>query len=126
MLQGRDMTNAEVRESTPFPVAFVGVDMAKESFDWAVHGVAGRHTLPNDDSGFEGLLVALKPYRIGLVVLEATGGWEKHLARFLLGHGVPVAVVNPRAAREFARSMGHLAKTDAIDAMALAHLAQTL
>jgi len=124
MLQGRDMTNADVRELTS--LAFVGVDMAKESFDWAVHGEASRHTLPNDDKGFEGLLVALKAYRVGLVVLEATGGWEKRLARFLLGYGLLVAVVNPRAAREFARSMGHLAKTDAIDAMALAHLAQTL
>ena len=118
------MTNADVRESTS--LAFVGVDKAKESFDWAVHGEAGRQSLPNDDKGFEGLLVALKPYRIGLVVLEATGGWAKRLARCLLGYGLPLAVVNPRSAREFARSMGHLAKTDAIDAMALAHLAQTL
>jgi transposase len=51
---------------------------------------------------------------------------ERPLAGFLLRHDLPVAVVNPRAAREFARSMGHLAKTDAIDALALAHLAQTL
>ena len=51
---------------------------------------------------------------------------EKALATRLLQHGLPVAVVNPRAAREFARSMGHLAKTDAIDALALAHYAQTL
>ena len=61
-----------------------------------------------------------------MIVIEATGGLERALAGFLLRHGLPVAVVNPRAAREFARSMGHLAKTDAIDAVALAHLAQTL
>jgi hypothetical protein len=51
---------------------------------------------------------------------------ERALASFLVRHGIPVAVVNPRAAREFARSMGHLAKTDSIDALALAHYAQTL
>ena len=72
------------------------------------------------------MLEALKGRHIGLIVMEATGGLERALASFLLRHGLPVAVVNPRAAREFARSMGHLAKTDAIDALALAHLAHTL
>jgi transposase len=61
-----------------------------------------------------------------LIVIEATGGLEHALASLLLQLGLPVAVVNPRAAREFARSMGHLAKTDAIDALALAHYAHTL
>jgi transposase len=63
---------------------------------------------------------------LGLMVIEATGGLEHALACRLLQAGLPVAVVNPRAAREFARSMGHLAKTDAIDALALAHYAHTL
>jgi transposase len=63
---------------------------------------------------------------VGLIVIEATGGLEHALASRLLQLGLPVAVVNPRAAREFARSMGHLAKTDAIDALALAHYAHTL
>ena len=61
-----------------------------------------------------------------MIVIEATGGLEHALASLLLQLGWPVAVVNPRAAREFARSMGHLAKTDAIDALALAHYAHTL
>lgn len=105
---------------------FVGVDMAKQTFVWSVHAVPGVHTGSNDAAGHEALLEALKGWRIGLVVLEATGGLERSLATFLVHHGVPVAVVNPRAAREFARSMGHLAKTDAIDAVALAHYAHTL
>lgn len=120
------MTNAAARESTSRPVQFIGVDMAQQVFDWTVHGEQGTHTLPNQDSGFEALLAAVKDRRIGLIVIEATGGWERRLACFLLRHGLAVAVVNPRAAREFARSMGHLAKTDAIDAVALAHMAQTL
>lgn len=118
------MTNA--RKSTSQPLQFVGVDMAQQTFAWALHGIEGTPSAPNDQDGFETLLDALKNHRIGLIVVEATGGLERRLACFLLRHGLPVAVVNPRAAREFARSMGHLAKTDAIDAVALAHLAQTL
>jgi transposase len=120
------MTNAEVRESTSPPLQFVGVDMAQQGFEWALHGVRGTHSAGNDDRGFEALREALKGRNVGLIVIEATGGLERALAGYLLRHGLPVAVVNPRAAREFARSMGHLAKTDAIDAVALAHLAQTL
>ena len=120
------MTNADVRESTSLLLEFVGVDMAKQVFEWALHGVRGTHSAGNDDSGFVALREALKGRNVGLIVLEATGGLERALAGYLLRHGLPVAVVNPRAAREFARSMGHLAKTDAIDAVALAHLAQTL
>jgi transposase len=108
------------------PLDFVGVDMAQQAFEWALHGVRGTHGARNDDPGFEALLEALKGRRIGLIVIEATGGLERALAGFLLRQSLPVAVVNPRAAREFARSMGHLAKTDAIDAVALAHMAQTL
>ena len=120
------MTNATFEQTTPEPLDFVGVDMAQQAFVWALHGVRATHTASNDETGFQALLAALKGQRIGLVVIEATGGLERALASFLLQHHVPVAVVNPRAAREFSRSMGHLAKTDSIDALALAHYAQTL
>lgn len=121
------MTNASSAQSSiAQPTVFVGVDMAQKSFVWAVHGRSDAHCASNDDSGFEQLLDALAGQTVGLLVLEATGGLERALATYLLQHGLPVAVVNPRAAREFARSMGHLAKTDAIDALALAHYAQTL
>ena len=120
------MTDALVETTPPGAADFVGVDMAKEAFVWSLHGVRGAHSASNDETGFQALLAGLKGRRIGLVVIEATGGLERALAGFLLHHGLPVAVVNPRAAREFARSMGHLAKTDAIDALALAHYAQTL
>ena len=118
------MTNAATRESAPLD--FVGVDIAQEALEWALHGVRDTHSASNNETGFQALLEALKDRRIGLIVIEATGGLEHALACRLLQEGLPVAVVNPRAAREFARSMGHLAKTDAIDAVALAHLAQTL
>ena len=120
------MTNAFREQNVTASQDYVGVDMAQQSFVWAVHGVRGSSSASNDEVGFQALLDGLKGRSIGLLVLEATGGLERALATFLLAHGVPVTVVNPRAARDFARSMGHLAKTDSIDAMALAHYAQTL
>jgi len=119
------MTNATHADLTLAP-RFVGVDMAKKEFVWAIHGDAQTHACPNDEAGFEALLKALQGISVGLLVIEATGGLERALAGLLLHRGIAVAVVNPRSAREFARSMGHLAKTDAIDARALAHYAQTL
>lgn len=119
------MANAHATASNESPL-FVGVDMAKKEFVWAIHGEPRTCTSTNDEAGFQALLHALQGKDVGLVVLEATGGLERALAGFLLHHELAVAVVNPRAAREFARSMGHLAKTDAIDALALAHYAQTL
>jgi transposase len=107
-------------------VDYIGVDMAKARFEWGVHGVRSTQGATNDPAGFEVLLADLRQRRVGLIVIEATGGLEHALASRLLQLGLPVAVVNPRAAREFARSMGHLAKTDAIDALALAHYAHTL
>lgn len=120
------MTDAFLEQTPTAPLDFVGVDMAQRAFVWAVHAKPGSRSASNDQAGFEALLDALQGRRIGLLVIEATGGLERALASFLLQRGVPVAVVNPRAAREFARSMGHLAKTDSIDAAALAHYAQTL
>jgi transposase len=100
--------------------------MAKARFQWGVHGERSTASATNDAAGFEHLLADLRRRRVGLIVIEATGGLEHALASRLLELGLPVAVVNPRAAREFARGMGHLAKTDAIDALALAHYAHTL
>lgn len=105
---------------------YIGIDMAKTRFEWGVHGTRSTQGLGNDPAGFVTLLADLRDRRVGLIVIEATGGLEHALASLLLEAGMPVAVVNPRAAREFARSMGHLAKTDSIDALALAHYAHTL
>lgn len=105
---------------------YIGIDVAKAKFDWNVHTELVCHSAGNDPAGFEALLEDLRARRIKLIVVEATGGLEQALIGFLIGHGLPVARVNPRAARDFARSQGHLAKTDAIDARALAHYAHTL
>ena len=104
----------------------VGIDIAKGTFD-AAFGVAGDiRTLSNDISGHDALLATLAGHSVDLVVMEATGGLECPLASALQAAGYAVAVVNPRQARDFAKSMGHLAKTDRIDAQVLAEFAQVL
>jgi len=109
----------------------VGIDVAKASFEagFSDRGITRSHT--NDEAGHAALLAQLgqlrtEGMRIGLIVLEATGGLEAELAWALQLAGWPVVVVNPRQARDFARSMGKLAKTDSIDARLLAQLGQTL
>jgi len=121
------MTNADREAAADArPMDHIGIDVGKARFEWGVHGARATQGATNDEAGFEPLLADLRLRRIGLIVIEATGGLEHALATVLVQSGWPVSVVNPRAAREFARSMGHLAKTDAIDALALAHYAHTL
>ena len=104
----------------------VGIDIAKLSFDAALGVTTDVRTFPNDDAGHEALITALTGQTVELIVMEATGGLERDLACALQAAGFAVAVVNPRQARDFARAMGYLAKTDRIDAHALAVLAQVL
>ncbi|MEW5891403.1 MAG: IS110 family transposase [Pseudomonadota bacterium] len=104
----------------------VGIDIAKQTFDAAI-GVAGSiETFANDDAGYDAFVTKLTGMTVDLVVMEATGGLERDLACMLQAAGFAVAVVNPRQARDFAKAMGYLAKTDRIDARALAELAQVL
>ncbi|MGR6796454.1 IS110 family transposase [Sphaerotilus sulfidivorans] len=105
----------------------VGIDVAKAHVDVAVLGAQfGARRLDNDADGHSALAAALQPLGVALVVMEATGGYEAALACALQAAGLPVAVVNPRQARDFAKSMGRLAKTDAIDARMLAEFASVL
>ncbi len=105
----------------------VGIDVAKAHLDVCVLGVAsGVQRFANDADGHSALTAALLPLGAGLVVMEATGGYEAALACALQASGLPVAVLNPRQARDFARSMGRLAKTDAVDARMLAEMAAVL
>lgn len=104
----------------------VGIDIAKQTFDAAI-GIGGRiETFANNDDGHDAFLARLAGFAIELIVMQATGGLERALACGLQAAGFAVAVVNPRQARDFAKAMGYLAKTDRIDAKALAELAQVL
>jgi transposase len=103
---------------------FVGIDVAKDRLDVHVLPQAERFAVPNDPRGVADLLARLQPLGPALIVLEATGGLEHPAAAALAAAGLPVAVVNPRHARDFAKATGRLAKTDALDAGDLALFAQ--
>lgn len=104
----------------------VGIDVAKATLEVAISGQAKTLAFANDESGCAALLAELSGLRVALVLFEATGGLELACATALQLAGLPVAVINPRQARDFARAMGHLAKTDRIDAAVLADMARTL
>ncbi len=103
---------------------YVGIDISQEYLDVAVSGKEGVQRLVNDEISLAVFAGKLRELRPDLVVLEASGGFERQPARTLIDAGVSVAVVNPRQVREFARSQGRLAKTDAIDARILARFAE--
>ena len=106
---------------------FVGVDVSKARLD-----VESRPTrsvafsVPNTAPGHAELVERLRPLGPRLVVVEATGGFELELMRALEAAAIPVARINPRQARAFARATGALEKTDRIDASVLAHFAEAI
>lgn len=105
---------------------FVGIDVAKEHLDLAVRPTQETWQVPHDDQGIQGIVPRLQELQPTLVVLEATGGLELPLVAALGVAGLPVAVVNPRQVRDFAKATGRLAKTDRLDAQVLAHFAQAV
>ena len=104
----------------------MGIDVAKAQLDIAVRPSGERWAVPNDAGGVGTLVEQLQALHPTLIVLEATGGLERAATAALATAGLPVVVVNPRQARDFARATGQLAKTDALDARALAHFADVI
>lgn len=102
---------------------YAGIDVSKSSLDMAVHGSGDRKSFTNDQKGIDQAVSHLQGLKPALVALEATGGLQAPLVAALGMAGVPVAVVNPRQVRDFARAVGRLAKTDALDAAVIAHFA---
>jgi transposase len=108
------------------PQLFVGVDVAKAQLDIAVRPTGERWVVANDDAGIATLVARLQAVQPTLIVFEATGGYQRAVVAALAATGLPVAVINPRQARDFAKATGQLAKTDALDARALAHFAEAV
>jgi transposase len=102
---------------------YVGIDVAKAQLDIACHPTKAQWTVSHTAGGIGQLVRRLSRLRPTLIVLEATGGLELSLASELATAALPVALINPRQARHFAKATGHLAKTDALDAAVLAHFA---
>ena len=101
-----------------------GIDVCKQHLDVCLGTEQQR--VANDADGWDALTAKFKKAGVDLVVLEATGGYERGLVCALQGAGIAVARVNPRQARDFAKSMGVLAKTDQVDARTLRDFADVL
>ena len=108
------------------PTTYVGIDVAKDGVDIAVRPTGDSWHTPYDEAEVALLVAKLRDLKPAGVVMEATGGLEVPLAAALAAASLPVAVVNPRQVRDFAKSTGRLAKTDALDAHVLAHFAEAV
>jgi transposase len=118
--QGREM---EEPMSTEY---FVGIDVSKDTLDVCVYPTQDTFRVPNSPDGLDELMKRLKPIEPRLIVFEATGGYETLAVSSLAAAGLPVVVVNPRQIRDFAKSIGRLAKTDVIDAGVIARFASAV
>lgn len=105
---------------------FVGIDVAKDSLDVHVRPTGEIFRVAHDDAGLAQLTERVTALRPTLVALEATGGYEVTVAAALASAQLPVAVINPRQIRDFARATGQLAKTDALDARVIAAFAEAI
>ena len=101
---------------------FVGIDVSKKKLDVCLLMGSSRQLLSFDNTvgGISSLIDRLRSHPVQLIVLEATGRYERRCGVELMTHGFEVAIVNPRQPRDFAKATGQLAKTDAIDAFILA------
>ena len=106
--------------------SFVGIDVSKAELDIYVRPSATHWTVRNDAEGHARLVRRLIAIAPTLIVLEATGGLERQVAYALAEAELPVFVANPKRTRDFARATGLLAKTDNLDAQALAHFADAV
>jgi transposase len=102
---------------------FVGIDVSKTWLDVGVHEQKEVFRVSNEDSGIASLVKRLKKLEPTLIVLEPTGGFEMLVVAELSRAGLPVAVVNAKRVRDFAKATGQMAKTDKLDAKVLAHFA---
>jgi transposase len=108
------------------PQRFVGIDVAKAQLALAVRPTGDRWAVTQDETGMAALVAQLQTMAPTLLVLEATGGDQRAVVAALAAVGLPVVVVNPRQARDFAKATGQLAKTDVLDARTLAHVADAV
>lgn len=101
-------------------------DVAKDFLDLKVHGHKPEKRVTNDESGWREAIAWLIPHNPFQVVLEATGGYEQGALDAFYDAGLNVVRVNPRQARDFAKCIGQLAKTDRLDARMLAYMASLI
>jgi transposase len=105
---------------------FIGIDVSKDRLDVCIRPSGESFAVARDGDALAALVERLQALAPRLVVLEATGGYETVVASAIAAAHVPLAVVNPRQIRDFARATGKLAKTDRLDAAAMAHFAEAI
>jgi transposase len=105
---------------------FAGIDVSKSTLDVCIEPAAQTLHVAYDEAGVSQVASRLKEISPILIVIEATGGLEVRIATELVSKGLPVAVINPRQARDFAKASGQLAKTDQVDAAVLAAFAKAI
>lgn len=105
---------------------FIGIDVSKNLLDVCVYPEDSIKSFDNTEKGIALLIAFMQPLKPALIVLEATGGLEMAVVSALASDQQPVAVVNPRQVRDFAKATGKLAKTDNIDAGVIAHFGKAL
>jgi transposase len=105
---------------------FVGIDVSKSSLDMCIEPAGEALHVAYDEAGIKQILGRLKELSPTLIVMEATGGLELRIATELASQALPVVVINPRQARDYAKATGQLAKTDQVDAAMLAGFAQAI
>jgi transposase len=124
IMQGR--ANGFEENVMPPTALYVGIDVAKAQLDVAVRPTGDRWAIPNTEAGLQDVLARLAPLQPTLVLVDAAGGLELPLVAALAAADLAVVVVNPRQVRDFAKATGQLAKTDTLDARALAHFAEAV
>jgi transposase len=103
---------------------YVGIDVSKDRLDVAVLGEKQEQQVSNSKDGIAQLVDQMLDLQPDLIVVEATGGYQRNIVDALFHAGLSVAVVNPARVRQFARACGLLAKTDKLDAFVLAEFGQ--
>lgn len=103
---------------------FAGIDVSKTTLDVGIWGETSTMSYSYDATGIDAVIANLQRYELICIVVEATGDLEKELITALVSAVLPVAVVNPKRVRDFARAAGRLAKTDRLDALVLAQFGQ--
>lgn len=117
-------SHSQDREPMNDTPAFVGIDVAKDKLDVFIDVTAAAFVVTNDADGVATIRQRLEPLHVQLIVVEHSGRYERRCALDLIDAGLPIALVNPRQTRDFARAMNWLAKNDRLDARLLAEFAK--
>ena len=112
--------------NTTVPGLYVGIDVSKSTLDLECYPQSNPAQFSNDEEGHQRLVKALLELQPARIVVEATGGMEMPAVIAMAAAQLPIVVINPRQARDFAKALGYLAKTDQVDAHVLARFAEAV